>query len=46
MAIVVDGYQAKDRSKTAVGRSLMFADGRKLFLGSSAPGERGDAANK
>src|SRR3989442_10706407 len=38
MEIVVDGYQAKDGSNKGVGRSLMFADGRKLFLGSSAPG--------
>ncbi|HWW88698.1 MAG TPA: DUF6152 family protein [Vicinamibacterales bacterium] len=37
MEIVVEGYQAKDRSNTAVGRTLTFADGRKLFLGSSAP---------
>jgi len=46
MEIVVDGYQAKDRSKTAVGRSLTLADGRKLFLGSSAPGGRGESPNK
>jgi hypothetical protein len=46
MEIVVDGYQAKDRSKTAVGRSLTLADGRKLFLGSSAPGGRGETPNK
>jgi len=42
MEIFVDGYQAKDGSNTAVGRSLTFADGRKLFLGSSAPGGRGE----
>lgn len=42
MEIVVEGYQAKDQSKTAVGRSLTFADGRKLFLGSSAPGGQGE----
>ena len=46
MEIVVDGYQAKDRSKTAVGRSLTLADGRKLFLGSSAPGASGEPPNK
>jgi uncharacterized protein DUF6152 len=33
MEIVVEGYQAKDGSYKAVGRSLTFADGRKLFLG-------------
>jgi hypothetical protein len=36
--IVVDGYQAKDRSKRANGRDLTFADGRKMFLGSSGTG--------
>jgi hypothetical protein len=46
MEIVVDGYQAKDRSNTAVGKSLTFADGRKLFLGSSAPGGRGEPPSK
>ena len=34
--IVVDGYQAKDRSTKAVGKSVTFADGRKLFLGLQA----------
>jgi len=37
MEIVVDGYQAKDASNRAVGKSLVFADGRKLFLGGSEP---------
>ena len=36
--IVVDGYQAKDGSQRANGRDLTFADGRKLFLGSSGTG--------
>ena len=36
--IVVDGYQAKDGSHRANGRDLTFADGRKLFLGSSGTG--------
>ena len=31
--IVVDGYQAKDLSTRAVGKSVTFSDGRKLFLG-------------
>src|SRR6266853_2966906 len=35
--IVVDGYQAKDRSTKAVGKSVTFADGRKLFLGLQGP---------
>ena len=33
MEIVVDGYQAKDGSFKAVGRSLTFADGRRFLLG-------------
>ena len=35
--ILVDGYRAKDGSNRANGRDVTFADGRKLFLGSSAP---------
>jgi hypothetical protein len=31
--IVVEGYQAKDLSTRAVGKSVTFSDGRKLFLG-------------
>jgi hypothetical protein len=40
--IVMDGYQAKDGSNRGVGRVLTFADGRKLFLGGSAPGANGE----
>ena len=40
--IVMEGYQAKDGSNRGVGRVLTFADGRKLFLGSSAPGSNGE----
>lgn len=36
--IVVDGYQAKDGSRRANGRDITFADGRKLFVGSSGTG--------
>ena len=36
--IVVDGYQSKDRSKRANGRNITFADGRKIFMGSSGTG--------
>jgi Family of unknown function (DUF6152) len=36
--IIVDGYRAKDGSRRANGRDLTFADGRKLFLGSSGTG--------
>jgi hypothetical protein len=34
--ILVEGYQAKDQSTRAVGKSVTFADGRKLFLGLQA----------
>lgn len=38
--VVVDGYQARDHSQLrANGRNVTFTDGRKLFLGSSGPGE-------
>ena len=36
--IVVEGFRAKDGSNKANGRDLLFADGRKLFLGSSGTG--------
>ena len=36
--ISVDGYQAKDGSNRANGRDLTFADGKKLFMGSSGTG--------
>jgi hypothetical protein len=35
--IVVDGYQSKDGALRANGRDITFADGTKLFVGSSAP---------
>ena len=38
MEIVVDGFQAKDGTNKGVGRSLTFADGRKLFLSETVPG--------
>ena len=37
-AIVVDGYRAKNGSNRANGRDVTFADGRKLFMGSSGIG--------
>jgi hypothetical protein len=46
MEIIVDGYQAKDGTNKGVGRSLTFADGRKLFLSESEPGGRGDAPKR
>jgi hypothetical protein len=36
--ILVDGYQAKDGTYKANGRDVTFADGRKVFLGSSGTG--------
>ena len=44
--IVVDGYQAKDSSSRAVGKDLTFANGRRLFLGGSAPGASGEGEKK
>ena len=40
--IVVDGYKAKDGTNRGVGKDLTFADGRRLFMGGSAPGAEGD----
>ena len=45
MEVLVDGYQSKDGSNRANGRDISFADGRKLFVGSSgteAPDERSE----
>jgi|SRR5438477_4839490 len=36
--ILIEGYQAKDGSNRANGRDITFADGKKLFLGSSGTG--------
>src|SRR4029450_263955 len=39
--LIVDGYQTKDHSlKRANGRDVTFADGRKIFMGSSGTGVR------
>ena len=40
--ILVDGYQAKDGTMKANGRDITFADGRKLFIGSTGTGAPGD----
>ena len=37
--IVVYAFRAKDGSNQAVGANLTLADGRKLFLGSTTPGQ-------
>lgn len=36
--ILVEGFQAKDGQLRANGRDITFADGKKLFLGSSGTG--------
>jgi hypothetical protein len=36
--LVVEGYRARDGTYKAVGRDFTFPDGRRLFLGGSAPG--------
>lgn len=40
--IIVDGYQSKDRSNRANGRDITFADGRKIFMGTSGTGAPDD----
>jgi uncharacterized protein DUF6152 len=37
-AIIIEGYLAKAGGRRANGRDLTFADGRKLFVGSSGTG--------
>jgi hypothetical protein len=40
--LVIEGYHAKDGTNKAVGRNFVLSDGRRLFLGGSAPGGGGD----
>lgn len=42
MVLGVSGYQAKDGSNRANGRDLAYADGKKLFMGSSGTGAPND----
>jgi hypothetical protein len=44
--IIVDGYQAKDRSNKANGRDVTLEDGRKFFMGSSGTGAPYDQPGK
>ncbi len=44
--IVIEGYQAKDGSNRANGRDITFADGKRLFLGSSGNGAPDDKTEK
>jgi hypothetical protein len=41
--IIVEGYASKDGANRAVGASLKYMDGRRLFMGGSAPGADGGA---
>ena len=34
--MIIEGYQAKDATNKGVGRNLVLADGRRLFLGGAA----------
>ena len=38
-ALVIDGYRARDGSNKVVGRNITLTDGKRLFLGGSAPGQ-------
>lgn len=44
--LVVDGYQAKDKSNRAVGKNITFPNGKRLFLGGSANELKGNEAEK
>jgi len=44
--VIVDGYQAKDRSNRANARDVTLADGRKFFMGSSGTGAPYDQPGK
>ena len=41
--LTIDAYQAKDGTNKAVGRNFVLANGTRLFLGGSAPGQGGAA---
>ena len=42
--IIVEGYLARDGSNKANGNSITFTDGKKLFVGGSAPDSAGAEA--
>jgi hypothetical protein len=42
--LVIEGYQAKDRSNLAVGKNITFTNGKRLFLGGSANEVKGPEA--
>ena len=43
--IVVEGFQAKDRSNKCAGRTVTYTNGERLFLGSSGTGAPRDSAD-
>ena len=43
--IVVEGFRAKDRSNKCAGRTVTYANGERLFLGSSGTGAPRDSAD-
>jgi len=40
--IIVTGYRSKDGTNRGVGKDLTFTDGKRLFMGGSAPGADGE----
>jgi hypothetical protein len=44
--LVIEGYQAKDRTNLAVGKNITFKDGKRLFLGGSANEVKDTEADK
>jgi len=44
--LVIEGYQAKDKSNRAVGKNITLPDGKRLFLGGSANELNGNDAEK
>jgi hypothetical protein len=43
--LTIEAYQSKDGNSKAVGRNFVLADGKRLFLGGSAPGGGGDSTS-
>jgi len=44
--ILVDGYQSKDGEHRAVGKDIVFTNGKRLFLGGSGTGANSHDAGK
>ena len=42
MELLIEGYLARDGTNKGVGRNFTLGDGRRLFLGGSAPGGGGE----